>query len=79
MKGSVTTSGRDRPNFASTSAIWRTAPPPTCNIRGAAMLAFTAVMAQSSPERASFTTKSREPEVAARWIYVSADVARATD
>jgi hypothetical protein len=29
-------------------------------------LAFTAVMAQSSPERASFTTKSREPEVAAR-------------
>src|SRR4051812_33644805 len=44
MNGSLTTSGRDRPNLASTSAIWRTAPPPICSMRGAAMLAFTAVM-----------------------------------
>ena len=54
MNGSVTTSGRDRPNLPSTSAIWPTAPPPTCSMRGAAMLAFTAVMARSS-ERRSFT------------------------
>ena len=48
MNGSVTTSGRDRPNLPSTSAIWRTAPPPTSSMRGAAMLALTAVMALSS-------------------------------
>ena len=34
MKGSVTTSGRQRPKAASTSAIWATAPPPTRIMRG---------------------------------------------
>ena len=51
MNGSLTTSGRDRPNLASTSAIWRTAPPPICSMRGAAKLALTAVMAWFSYPR----------------------------
>ncbi len=38
MNGSVTTSGRDRPNLPSTSAICATAPPPTSMKRGAAMV-----------------------------------------
>ena len=40
MNGSVTTSGRDRPNLARTSAIWRTVPPPTSIMRGEAILAI---------------------------------------
>ena len=45
MNGSVTTRGRDNPNFASTSAIWRTAPADTSNRRGEAKFMAMAVMA----------------------------------
>src|SRR5690349_13845036 len=53
MNGSVTTSGRDSPNFVNISAIRRTEPPPTCSTRGAAMLALTVVMMGSSLKRLS--------------------------
>src|SRR5277367_268859 len=49
MKGSLTTRGRDRPNFFSTSATCCTAPPATSSMRGAAMLALTVVMGGPSP------------------------------
>ena len=48
MNGSVTTNGRARENFFSTSAIWPTVPPPTSIMRGAAMLAIVPVIRRSS-------------------------------
>ena len=44
MNGSVTTKGRDRPNLARTSAIWRTAPADTSSRRGEAKFMVIAVI-----------------------------------
>ncbi len=57
MNGSVTTSGRDKPNFASTSATCRTAPAATSNRRGEAKFMETAIMDKSSKFYADSVTR----------------------
>src|ERR1700709_1550911 len=75
MNGSVTTSGRDSPNFASTSAIWRTAPAATSNRRGEAKFMLIAVIGGSSAPRSKVSPAAsrRHDGRHEAWKYASID------